>query len=264
MSAALTDKFTYVASAGSVTNLAAPGKVEGASSINITSGTGWPTATGFVFAIRSVDTNGNLISGTYTEWLGTLSDTTIAMNTTPVYGEDQVYAAGSNTQVFIPLSSYAWNSVMAAILEQHNQDGSHGDITATSMASTGAVSGTTGIFSSTGSFGGKLTASAGLQVTGATTTSGSTITPTTQIYDVTALAANATINVPSFTPWNGAPFIIRIVDNGTARTLTFASGYTNQSGLSTPTTTVLGKFLTVAGLYNSSTSKWQIFSITEE
>jgi hypothetical protein len=102
------------------------------------------------------------------------------------------------------------------------------------------------------------------RITAASTASGSTITPTKQVYTVTALAANATIAVPSFTAADGMSLLLRIKDNGTARTLTFNSGYTNVSGLATPTTTVISKLLTIGAVYNSATSKWEIQGINQE
>lgn len=122
MSASLTDQLMQVAAAGTLTTLAAPGKALAAGSINIANPAGWPTTTGFIVAIRQVDSSGKLVAGTYTEWIGTLSGSTITLNTTPVYGSDQVYAAGSTTQVFIPLSSYGHNLLITALLEVFNQD----------------------------------------------------------------------------------------------------------------------------------------------
>lgn len=124
MSAGLTDLLQQVATEGSATTLASPGKALGATSINIASASGWPTATGFVFAIRTVDASGNELAGTYTEWIGTLSGTTISMGATPspVVGSDQVYAAGATTQVYIPVSAVRENRLINALLEVFNQD----------------------------------------------------------------------------------------------------------------------------------------------
>lgn len=55
----------------------------------------------------------------------------------PVYGSDQVYAAGSTTQVYIPLSSYAHNKLVDGILTEHNQDGTHADVTVDSLTVAG-------------------------------------------------------------------------------------------------------------------------------
>lgn len=112
--------------------------------------------------------------------------------------------------------------------------------------------------------GGNVAVTGTTRVVPATVASAGTINPSTQVYDVTALAVPATINVPTFTPANGMSFIIRIKDNGTARALTWASGYTNVSGLDTPTTTVANKLLTVGAMYNSATSKWEIQGINQQ
>ncbi len=50
---AITDKFTLTGT-GTITNLIAPGKAIGATSININSASNWPTATAVYFAIRTV------------------------------------------------------------------------------------------------------------------------------------------------------------------------------------------------------------------
>lgn len=109
---------------GTATTLSAPGKATSATSITVGSTANFPTTTGITFAIRVVDGNGELVAGTYTEWVGTVtSGTTLAMNAVPVYGSDQVYAAGSTTQVYMPLSSYSYNKMIDGLLVSHDQDG---------------------------------------------------------------------------------------------------------------------------------------------
>jgi hypothetical protein len=117
------DKFKKVG-AGTVTTLSAPGKAMGATSITVGSTANMPSDTGIVIAIRTVDTSGNLVAGTYTEYSATVSSgTSLALVGTPVYGNDQVYAAGSTTQVFVPVSAYANNVGVDGLLVSHNQDG---------------------------------------------------------------------------------------------------------------------------------------------
>lgn len=122
--AASTDKFLKTGAA-TKTTLASPGKAVGAASININSAVNWPTDTAVVFAIRSielVDGEYHEVSGTYAEFKGIVSGTTIN-SLTLVYGTDQVYTAGSTTEVFIPISSYAHNRMIDALLVTHDQDG---------------------------------------------------------------------------------------------------------------------------------------------
>lgn len=112
--------------AATVTTLSAPGKALGASSITVGSTTNYPTDAGKIIAIRQVDTVGDLVSGTYTEWKATVaSATSLTIDPTPVYGSDRVYPAGSTTQVYIPLSSFAHNEMIDAILAEHSQTGAH-------------------------------------------------------------------------------------------------------------------------------------------
>lgn len=140
MAASTNDLFKKTG-AGTVTTLAAPGKALSATSITVGATTNHPTDTGIVIAIRQVDSAGELVAGTYTEWSATVtSGTSFAINAVPVYGSDQVYAAGSTTQVYIPLSAYAHNELIDGILTEHNQDGSHSDVTAESLAVSGTTS----------------------------------------------------------------------------------------------------------------------------
>ena len=75
-------------------------------------------------------------------------------------------------------------------------------------------------------------------------------------YFLTALAAAATFGAPSGTPTDGQPLLIRIKDDGTARTLAFNATYRFSTDLPAPTTTVLSKTLYLLFAYNSADSKW--------
>ena len=99
-----------------------------------------------------------------------------------------------------------------------------------------------------------------------TTTSGSTITPTASSgqYNVTALAAAATIAIPTGTAIDGQRLMIRIKDNGTARALTWttsAGGYRAQ-GVTLPTTTVISTPLYVGCIYNAQDSYWDVLAVS--
>lgn len=96
-------------------------------------------------------------------------------------------------------------------------------------------------------------------------TSASTLTPDVSLfdqYDITALAANLTINLPD-NPVNGSKIVFRIKDNGTARTLTWAVVY-NSVGVTLPTTTVANKWLYVGAIYNSIAAKWDVIAVSQQ
>lgn len=104
-------------------------------------------------------------------------------------------------------------------------------------------------------------------VTIGTTTSGSTITPSSAVsqYEVTALAAAATIAAPSGTPIDGQKLIIRIKDNGTARALTWTttSGAYRAVGTTLPTTTVLSKVVYLGCIYNGQDTFWDVVAVAQ-
>lgn len=82
---------------------------------------------------------------------------------------------------------------------------------------------------------------------------------------ITALAAaitSMTTNL-SGTPVNFQKLIIRIKDDGTARSITWGASY-EARGVALPTTTVISKVLTVGFLYDTVTSKWGCVAVAQE
>ena len=82
------------------------------------------------------------------------------------------------------------------------------------------------------------------------------------LFTVTALAQAATIGTPGGTPLNGQKLVIRILDNGTARALSWNAIYQAGTDVALPTTTVLSKTMYCAFMYNSAASKWQLLAVT--
>lgn len=83
------------------------------------------------------------------------------------------------------------------------------------------------------------------------------------IYTVTALAAGATFGVPGGSPKQGYRLLIRIKDNGTARSLAFNAIF-RAIGVTLPTTTVISKTLYILAVYNSTDTKWDVLAIGQE
>lgn len=99
-----------------------------------------------------------------------------------------------------------------------------------------------------------------------TTASSATPTPTgdsSDVYTITALATNATVAAPSGTPTDGQKILLRIKDNGTARTLAWNAIY-RAIGVTLPTTTVISKTMYLGMIYNAADTKWDVVSVAQE
>lgn len=84
-------------------------------------------------------------------------------------------------------------------------------------------------------------------------------------YTITALAAaitSMTTNL-SGTPTAEQPLLIRILDNGTARAITWGASFASR-GATLPTTTVLSKYLRVGFRWNEVASVWDCVSVAQE
>lgn len=96
-----------------------------------------------------------------------------------------------------------------------------------------------------------------------TVTDAATITPTgddSDMYTVTALAQAATIAAPSGTPVNGQKLVLRLLDNGTGRALTWNAIY-RVIGVTLPTTTVATKTHYIGMIYNSASTTWDVVAV---
>jgi len=96
--------------------------------------------------------------------------------------------------------------------------------------------------------------------------SASSLTPSiasADVYAYTALAANLTINAPTGTPVDGDKLIFRLLDNGTARTLTWNATYT-VIGVTLPTTTTASKTTYVGCIYNANNTRWDVIAVTTQ
>lgn len=106
------------------------------------------------------------------------------------------------------------------------------------------------------------------RITPRVTSTASSATPTPNAdtddqYQLTALAAGATFAAPTGTPTEGQSLIVRIKDNGTARTLAWNAIY-RAIGVALPTTTVLSKTMYVGLRYNATDTRWDMLAVSVE
>jgi len=108
------------------------------------------------------------------------------------------------------------------------------------------------------------------RITARVTTEASSATPTintdnSDAHSITALAAaitSMTTNL-SGTPTNFQKLIIRILDNGTGRAITWGASF-EDNGVALPTTTTASKLLTVGFIYDTASSKWGCVAVADE
>jgi hypothetical protein len=82
----------------------------------------------------------------------------------------------------------------------------------------------------------------------------------TDLYEITALAANTILQAPTGTPSNGQTLMFRIKDNGTARTIAYTSVYRAPVEIPFPSTTVVGKWTYLGFIYNGADAKWDLLA----
>ena len=98
------------------------------------------------------------------------------------------------------------------------------------------------------------------------TTSTATLTPDISVadqYNLTAQAVGLTVAAPTGSPIDGNKLIIRILDNGTPRTITWNATYT-VIGPTLPTTTTANKMVYVGCIYNSANTRWDVIALATQ
>ena len=95
--------------------------------------------------------------------------------------------------------------------------------------------------------------------------SSATVTPTFANDEViiTAQAVNLTLNNPTGTATEGKSLIVRIKDNGTARSITFDTQY-RAVNVNLPTSTTASRTLYLGMIYNATDTRWDITGVALE
>ena len=86
---------------------------------------------------------------------------------------------------------------------------------------------------------------------------------TVEIEDITALASDLTINAPTATLTDGLKLIVRILDNGTSRNLTWDAFY-REIDVTLPAATTIDKLLYVGCIYNADNNTFDVVAVKTE
>jgi hypothetical protein len=87
------------------------------------------------------------------------------------------------------------------------------------------------------------------------------------VYELTALAGNLTINADAGAPINGQKMLFRIKDSGVSRTLTWTTGTSKafrEIGVLLPATTTANKIVYVGAIYNTTDARWDVIAVGQE
>ena len=98
-----------------------------------------------------------------------------------------------------------------------------------------------------------------------TVASSATVTPTSanDLVVITAQAVGLTIANPTGTMVQGQALMIRIKDNGTARTIAFGTNY-RALGITLPTTTIASKTTYLGCIWNATDTKFDVVGLNQE
>lgn len=141
MAAHQDDKFVAVGQPGSATSLSSPGYTVGDATITVVSTTNWPTSTGCVFAIDVIGADGLRVDGSYNVYQGTVATATSITNVSHISGTgtNRNYPAGTTTRVYIVVASEIQNRLVDGLIVEHDQDGTHKNITTDTIVTSGNV-----------------------------------------------------------------------------------------------------------------------------
>lgn len=141
MAAGINDKFaaTFNSANPNVATVTAT-RTAAATTLQCDDLSGWPTATVVHFSTYQINTSNEVVAGTQIDWKGIVSGNNIGSLTRVAGATDAGNTIGDVVEMN-PTASWA-DDLVDGILAEHEQDGTHGDVTATSVTSTGAVEGT--------------------------------------------------------------------------------------------------------------------------
>lgn len=254
---------TWASSAALAANAIVLGGGAGVAPATTTTGTGVVTAIG-----NSVNTSGGLVTQS-----GTLASSAIVLGggsgsavTSTTTGAGVVTAIGNAVNTTGGLVTQSGTLALSALL----LGGGSGSAITSTTTGTGVVTALGNNANATGGFttinGTATLTNKRIDPRTSTTTATATLTPDISSFDqynLTAQDQALTVAAPTGTPVDGNKLILRILDNGTARAITWNATYT-AIGTTLPTTTTANKMIYVGCIYNSTNTRWDVIAVTTQ
>lgn len=142
MSASLTDKFTdtFNSTNPNVARVTST-RTAGGATLACDNLAGWPTATKVHFSTYQLNTSDEVVAGTQIDWEGIVSANSIGSLTRLAGATDAGSAIGDVVEM--NPTGYWGHDLYSGLTAEHNKDGTHAAVTATSVTATGTVQGAT-------------------------------------------------------------------------------------------------------------------------
>jgi hypothetical protein len=232
-------------------------RTTGSTVYNVDSVTNVPTY--FIATAGTLLATGFIDPSTKTDFFGHVSGTTLILD---AFCPGSTDTGNTSGQVVVIKPNTEWANLIAQFIKNATGNGTPEAHTVSTLTATDVETATmkaTGAVEFDGSV--KVVGNSYSVVQTVATADGSAnITPSSQVFRVTALAGAATVQVPSFAPQDGMTGEIRISDNGTGQGLTWASGW-RAIGVTLPSATTGYAFTYVSYEYSASDSKWHVTGV---
>lgn len=237
----------------------------GSTTIEVDIITGVPNK--FIATTGTLLPSGFIDPATKRDFIGHLDGSNIEIDDFVLGSDDDGNTEGQ--VVIIKPNSY-WANLIAQYILNATGEGTPENATFADIAAE-VVTATSINVSGNGTISGNLSVSGNITITGTSSISpGSTTTadgankiiPNKQLFTVSALAVNATVDPPSFASTEFMTGVLRIKDNGTARSLSWHANWV-PIGVTLPTTTTAGKWMYVSYTV-SPDSKFHVLGIARQ
>lgn len=222
----------------------------------------------FIGTSGTLDASGFITSATKKEFKGHISGSTLVIDSLEPGYTDTGNTAG---QVVVIRPSTGWSNRVAAFIKNSTSFGTPEAVTFASLVAT-AISAASAVLSGTLTVGGNATVTGNIDISGTsrlvpgttvTADGANNVTPSKQVYSVTALAIGATILAPTWPAQEMMTGVLKIKDDGIARAIAWNAAWV-VIGVTLPTATAAGKWLYVSYQYNAADSKFHVLGIARQ
>lgn len=241
-------------------------RLTAATTIAVDSVTNVPTK--FIGTYGTLGADGLITAASKRDFKGHVSGADLVID---AFCPGSVDAGNTIGQVVIVKPNTFWANLVATFIKNATGFGTPESATFAGLVAT-AITAASQVLSGNHTVGGNATITGNIDISGtsrlvpataATSDGSNNITPTKQIYSITALAHDATVLAPTWAAQEGMSGLLKIKDDGNARALAWHASWV-VIGVTLPTVSIAGKWLYVNYQYNAADSKFHVLGIARQ